>query len=154
MRLLVSSSSLTSQRRILTLKDRRWEKARAYIRLHPLSHDLSDGETWHSSVVCFSLPALVFMLCLRLRLSLLFKSCSAHSTYLSGRQMINHILVSTLFFPQRGLNQCCSINSSSLMSFSISCVNIPTVDGSNTDFARVCGKDEPSVGVLHEISDF
>lgn len=75
------------------------------------------------------------MLCL----SLWFNSCSAHTTYLSARQMINHILVSALLpTTQSGLNRRRSINSSSLASFPISCVNIPTVDGSNTDFARLC----------------
>lgn len=58
--------------------------------------------------------------------------------------MMNHILVSTLV-SQSVLNRCCSINSSSLASFPISCVN--SVDGSNTDFACVCGNNEPSAGV-------
>lgn len=68
-----------------------------------------------------------------------------HATSLSARQMINHILV---WAPsQYRLNQCCFWNISSLMSFPISCVNIPPVDGSNTDFACTWGRDETSVEV-------
>lgn len=67
------------------------------------------------------------------------------ATSLWARQMIDHIHVCTP--SQYRLNQCCSWNISSLTSFPISCVNIPTVDGSNTDFACSWGRDETSVEV-------
>lgn len=125
------------------LKDAEWGVAA--IRLPPLSHDPSDNGAHQGWLPLFVLVFLLSSASVCTSYYSLPSAAFTHATSLSARQMIDHILV---WAPsQYRLNQRCSWNISSLTSFPISCVNIPTVDGSNTDFACAWGRDEASVEV-------